>query len=145
MKILKIILIAIALIIVGFFIYKNFRDNGFFMSKEEKYFYKKLKEFKDSGEDSIELREMTNFEWDSVNAFSSYSPLEGGTSLIFHSNGDKIISIKGYQKIFQRQIGGHDSLFMFAKQGDQNNDLSIKIENLKWKIAQYEVYGIRIY
>lgn len=33
-------------------------------TKEEKYFHKKLGEFKKSGKDNIPLKELTNFEWD---------------------------------------------------------------------------------
>jgi hypothetical protein len=148
MKILKTIFIITSLIIVGFFIYKNLYDNGFFMNKKEKYFYSKLRDFKKSGKDYIELRELTNFEWDAVSVFSSYSPLKNEGLLIFYLNDKEIAIINGYQKVFQHYLGNSNLLFTFngqAKRSAKKLSLKLKINKLNWSISGYEIYGITIY
>jgi hypothetical protein len=72
----KIIFGIIIFFILGFFSYQRFYSKGFFMTKEEKYFYQKLKEFKESKEEKIALRVLTNFEWDEVCYIGPYSYIE---------------------------------------------------------------------
>jgi hypothetical protein len=76
MKKLLPISVLIILATIAFFAYKKLDSEGFFMSKEEKYFYQKLKEFKDSGKDSIHLKELTNFEWEYVCYMGPYSGID---------------------------------------------------------------------
>lgn len=74
MKMLKLIsVISLTLLIIGFFLYLYLDAQGVFRTKEEKYFYKKLKEFEESKKDNISLIEITNFEWNYVCAVSSYN------------------------------------------------------------------------
>ena len=75
-KLVKIILIPTTIVLLSFMIFKSYTylyQNGYFLSKEEKYFYQELKKFVDSGKESIELKELTNFEWDEVAFIEPYS------------------------------------------------------------------------
>lgn len=73
MKKLILIFALLLLAVSGFFVYKKLDSKDFFMSKEERFFYQKLKEFKESGKDSIALKELTNFEWENVCDIQPYS------------------------------------------------------------------------
>ena len=75
-KILISIIILISVFIIGFFVYLKLDQAGFFLSKEEKYFYRKLKEFKESEKEVILLKDLTNFEWDKVGYVGPYSGVE---------------------------------------------------------------------
>ncbi|MBU6140975.1 MAG: hypothetical protein KGP29_05445 [Proteobacteria bacterium] len=58
------LLIPALFLLLTFLIIKERRSNA--VENDEKYFYQKIKEFKDSGKDSIPLKELTNFEWENV-------------------------------------------------------------------------------
>ena len=60
------LVLIVGVVIGAFLLYNKLDSEGFFMSKEEKYFYKQFIEFKESGKKSIPLKELTNFEWDRV-------------------------------------------------------------------------------
>lgn len=80
----------------------NPRSDGFYgliITREEKYFYQKLKElkpFNPSGKENVSLKELTNFEWDEVEASNSYSPTEEETYLVFYKDGKKVQRIDSY-------------------------------------------------
>ena len=92
---LSVVAVATLAISIWFFsphyLTKSSRDGllaSLFASKEEKFFYKKLEEFILSDTESIELKELTNFEWDHVCYVMPY----GGINRNFESvKIDKVI------------------------------------------------------
>ncbi len=86
-------IILIIFISFGYLIYQN----GFpFLlgSKDERFFYKKLKEFQISGQESIALKELTNFEWDEACSQSTYDPKHEDSYAEFYLNGKFVRKIK---------------------------------------------------
>jgi hypothetical protein len=53
-------------------LYIELKNNGIFVSKEERYFYDKLKKFKELDKPYIELRKLTNFPWKVACSSSPY-------------------------------------------------------------------------
>ncbi len=75
-------------------------------SKEEKYFYQKLKEFKDSKKDSILLKDLTNFEWDEVCVAQTYSATEENSYAEFYLKNRKKAEFVSDQKYFNEIVEG---------------------------------------
>lgn len=62
----KLAIISVCFLAMTSFLYaKNYARSAKEL-EEEKYFYQKLTEFKESEKDSIDLKELTNFEWEDV-------------------------------------------------------------------------------
>ncbi len=72
---IKIFSVVFAIFLVSFFSYLYLKDYGFFMTKEEKFFYKKLEEFKKSQKNLILLQNLTNFKWDEACFVAPYETI----------------------------------------------------------------------
>jgi len=91
------------------------KAHGLFLSKEEKYFYQKLRKFEEAGEKKILLKDLTKFTWDTAVGHANYTPYEGDNYLEFF-----------YHKKLVKKIG---------------NDGLNKLDHLSGKFVQFSGSG----
>lgn len=138
--------LIIVLSILGFFAYSELNKRGAFMTKEEKYFYEKLREFKYSGKETVFLKELTNFEWDRV---VFVKPYEGLLS-------DELNSFKLNKRVMSNDDGVGTLIFLDIKAktglvenfprslfeisfGFNDKSTSISVDNALLNIAEFEL------
>ena len=132
-------------------LYWHLDSQGFFMTKEEKYFYQKLKEFRDSGKEIIELKKLTNFAWDFVVFYPPYGgfpdrkavskfklskklPSSSDSSFIFFNQQDEI----GYIIDAKRNIYGFNAFSNDFFNSDEAK-LRLKITKERQRDCKFQI------
>lgn len=109
----------------------NYFDDGGFATKEEKNFYKQIREMNLDGKKSGDFRQLTNFEWDNFEVYTPYSPSEERSYINFYNKGKLVANINAYQGLFQRDISYNKSFLQFVKEQSSRccSNFEIKSKN----------------
>ena len=161
-KVLKIFLSFLSILVVAtltisiwafspHYLTKSFR-NGLFSTKEEKFFYGKLKELSNLEGKVGSLKEWTNFEWDEITIKTPYSPSEESSYIKFYKDKKLVKVINAYQKLFSENIiNDNKSFIQFSKNYEKESssivEFEIEIEKFSDHsvINQSKIYTLKIF
>lgn len=96
------LVIKILIVIFTFYFTANYIKN----SSREAYFYDELAKKYKNNEQKFLLKDLTNFKWDNVKAYTSYSPCEEESYLKFYRYGIKVAKIMASSELFQKKVTG---------------------------------------